>query len=45
MRLIIDVIIKYYIEENISAFIIDNAKDNNKLIETIIIIFLTIDLK
>ena len=40
-----DIIIKYYIEENIGAFIIDNAKDNDKLIETIVIIFPTIDLK
>jgi len=39
------VIIKYYIKDNISAFIIDNAKDNNKLMEIIIIIFLTIDPK
>jgi len=43
--LIIDVIIKYYIEENIGAFMMDNAKDNNKLIEIIAMIFLTIDLK
>jgi len=32
-------------EGNIGAFIMDNAKDNNKLIEIIIIIFPTIDLK
>ena len=45
VQLIIDIIIKYYIEENISAFIIDNVKENDKLIRTIIIIFLTIDPK
>ena len=45
IQLITDVIIKYFIEENISALIIDNVKDNGKLIETIIVIFLTIDLK
>jgi hypothetical protein len=44
-QLIVDIIIKYYIEENISAFIIDNAKDNDKLIKTIITIFPTINPK
>jgi hypothetical protein len=45
VRLIADIIIKYYIEENINTFMMDNTKDNNKLIETIAIIFLTIDPK
>lgn len=44
-RLIVDVIIKYHIEENIGAFMMDNAKDNDKLMETIATIFPTIDPK
>lgn len=44
-RLIADVIIKYHIEENIGAFMMDNAKDNDKLMETIATIFPTIDPK
>ena len=43
--LITDIIIKYYIKENIGAFIMDNAKNNNKLIKIIIIIFPTINPK